>query len=172
VDESTKQKVREFVDNVDVWAEKLSKDLSIILSCESLMSAMIVENKKELVEISLDYWTYEQCKSWFLHSQLSKITTHILEVVYLENSVIPDDVERAFLEERVKFKGERWVIHKNDADPFPSSPHAHNYESMLKLHLGNGDLYNRTTKVGAMKKKDFKALRCSFKKVKMPVLEV
>ncbi|WP_125564038.1 hypothetical protein [Pseudoalteromonas rubra] len=172
MDEFSKQKVREFADNVGHWAERLSTDFSIILSCESLMLAMLVENKKELVEISLEPWTYDKCKIWFLKSQLSERTTKILEAVYLENSAIPVSVERALLEEQVKFKGERWVIHKNDADPFPSSPHAHNYESMLKLHLGNGDLYRRTTKVGTMKKKDFKSLRNSFKKVKMPELEV
>ncbi len=34
-----------------------------------------------------------------------------------------------------------WRIHKNDPDPFPSDPHAHNVESGLKLDLSNGRLW-------------------------------
>jgi hypothetical protein len=37
--------------------------------------------------------------------------------------------------------GHIWRILVNDADPFPSNPHAHNLESGLKLDLGDGRLY-------------------------------
>ena len=44
---------------------------------------------------------------------------------------------------KVKVKGECWIIHKNDRDPFPSNPHAHNYDSFAAygLDLGTGRLY-------------------------------
>ncbi len=43
------------------------------------------------------------------------------------------------------------MVHKNDADPLPSSPHAHNYEQCLKMHLGTGDLYQRKERVALSK---------------------
>lgn len=44
---------------------------------------------------------------------------------------------------RIKEKGQIWVIHKNDLDPIPSNPHAHNVESNIKLDLSNGDCFIR-----------------------------
>lgn len=42
--------------------------------------------------------------------------------------------------------GLRWRVHKNDADPFPSRPHAHCVAGQerfvgCKLHLGTGQLF-------------------------------
>ncbi len=48
---------------------------------------------------------------------------------------------RELREATVKCGGYIWRIHRNDADPFPSNPHAHNLENGLKLHLGTGQLY-------------------------------
>lgn len=59
------------------------------------------------------------------------------------DGIIPDDVLRMITEKVIKVKGEVWEIHRYDADPFPSSPHAHNYAANLKLHLGTGDLYDK-----------------------------
>jgi len=67
--------------------------------------------------------------------------------IELEQSIIPEGVPILLAEAQVKLRGEIWVVHKNDADPFPSDPHAHNYEQRLKLHLGNGDLYVHREKV-------------------------
>ena len=64
----------------------------------------------------------------------------------------------------------QWVVHKNDPDPFPSDPHAHNYEADLKLHLGNGELYNGSKCVGKIPAKKFKELRSSFKSISLPPL--
>ncbi|HHF3044328.1 hypothetical protein WMQ59_22555 [Vibrio diabolicus] len=172
MNELEQKKVREYAENTFKWAAQLSNELSINLSSESLMLAMVRENEKELLDIALESWTYEQCKSWYSQSKLALSVPVIEEVVYLDESAIPCDTERAIEEELVKFKGERWVIHKNDADPFPSSPHAHNYEARLKLHMGNGDLYNGTELVGKMNKKSFIKLRNSFKKVQLPTLEI
>lgn len=44
---------------------------------------------------------------------------------------------------RVKAKGLIWVIHKYDADPFPSNPHAHQLENNIKLDLSNGKCYQK-----------------------------
>jgi hypothetical protein len=63
--------------------------------------------------------------------------------VSLDASILPDGLPLHLMEVEVKLKGEKWTVHKYDADPFPSNPHAHNYERSLKLHLGNGDIYLR-----------------------------
>lgn len=61
--------------------------------------------------------------------------------IVLEESIIPLGIPIFVTEAQVKLRGEVWVVHKNDADPFPSNPHAHNYQQRLKMHLGTGDLY-------------------------------
>lgn len=81
--------------------------------------------------------------------------------VVLEESIVPAGVPVLLTEAEVKLKGEKWTIHKNDADPFPSSPHAHNYEQGLKMDLRTGDLYQRNARVacGRVEKKYLLKLR-------------
>jgi hypothetical protein len=67
--------------------------------------------------------------------------------VEFADSIIPASVTILLTEAKVKLQGEIWQVHKNDADPFPSNPHAHNYRNRVKLHLGNGDLYGYKEKV-------------------------
>jgi hypothetical protein len=48
------------------------------------------------------------------------------------------------LQEDLRVNGERWRIHKSDADPNPSNPHAHcvaGKHKGCKLHLGTRQLY-------------------------------
>lgn len=59
----------------------------------------------------------------------------------------------------VKVKGEVWKVHKNDPDPFPSSPHAHNYDTGEKLHLGTGDIYKGKSITRKLKEKQLKFLQ-------------
>src|SRR5260370_13521319 len=51
---------------------------------------------------------------------------HLCEVV-LEKSIVPVGVPMSLTEAEVKLDGEKWTVHKYDADPFPSNPHAHCY---------------------------------------------
>jgi hypothetical protein len=96
-----------------------------------------------------------------------------LEFAY---SLIPEGVPRLLTEKEVKFKGEIWVIHKNDADPFPSSPHAHNYQENLVIHLGDGRLFRKREEVGRLGKKRFIELRTrileELEDVELPALAV
>lgn len=77
-----------------------------------------------------------------------------------EDGIIPDDALVILTEKVVKVKGEVWEIHRYDADPWPSDPHAHNYASRLKMHLGTGELFdnNRQSK-GKIKAKKLAAIR-------------
>ena len=94
----------------------------------------------------------------------------VLETVVLDSSILPEGIERLITEETIKHKGEQWVIHANDADPFPSDPHAHNYESGLKLHLGTGGLYKKKALVDSVRCKDLKLLRDKIKTRPLPEL--
>jgi hypothetical protein len=57
------------------------------------------------------------------------------------------------LEEDFAVGGEIWRVHKADADPFPSRPHAHCIGGKkrfvgCKLHLGTAELYNGREALG------------------------
>lgn len=57
------------------------------------------------------------------------------------------------LEEDYRVKGEVWRVHKGDADPYPSQPHAHCVGGAkrfvgLTLHLGTGELYDGRKALG------------------------
>ena len=96
----------------------------------------------------------------------------VLEVIHLKDSIVPAGVQQALDEERVKHNGEIWTIHKSDKDPFPSNPHAHNYEKRLKMDLGSGELYNGLKKVGKIDKNSFIAFRAKIRNVTLPELAI
>jgi hypothetical protein len=61
------------------------------------------------------------------------------------------DSNRYILEEDYKVSGDIWRVHLNDADPFPSKPHAHCVGGTkrfvgMKLHLGTGQLFDSSNK--------------------------
>ena len=54
---------------------------------------------------------------------------------------------RIFVQKDYKVSGEVWQVHKTDADPFPSRPHAHCVAGRrsfvgTKLHLGTRQLFD------------------------------
>jgi hypothetical protein len=58
---------------------------------------------------------------------------------------------RFILEEDFTVDGEKWRVHKHDADPYPSNPHAHCIAGSrrfigCKLHLGTGALFDAKNK--------------------------
>lgn len=66
---------------------------------------------------------------------------------------------------RIKAKGNIYIIHKNDLDPFPSNPHAHIYGQCLKLDLSNGNLYRKKQLVEKIPKKEFLLIRSKITEV-------
>jgi hypothetical protein len=154
----------------DATTERLSTELSVRVSPEALLVALVKQaacSVDELAEMDLPF---ELIKLLFEQSDEYKLTPKYIAIAEMDESIIPNDVERAILEQYVKHKGEIWVIHRNDADPHPSDPHAHNYEACLKLHLGNGDLYKKTTVVGNVGKKALLALREKISNIELPPL--
>jgi hypothetical protein len=82
--------------------------------------------------------------------------------ISIDESALPSDLPLHLREAEVELNGKKWTIHKYDADPFPSNPHAHNYALNLKLHLGNGLLYfgkERKSSCGQMARKELLTLR-------------
>ncbi|WP_391087842.1 hypothetical protein [Vibrio sp. NH-UV-68] len=96
----------------------------------------------------------------------------IIQKVISKETLIPSGVPVVIEKKKYRVKGEVWVVHKNDVDPFPSSPHAHNYDQNLVMHLGNGRMYRKRNYVATAKKKQFLALRQQIDCVTLPPLEI
>jgi hypothetical protein len=97
----------------------------------------------------------------------------LLAEIEFARSPIPQGVPRRLDEVTIKKDGCIWRIHKNDADPFPSNPHAHNVESGLKLDLSSGGLYrgrNYTGENVSKKDLDFIRKQAELKNVPLPRL--
>lgn len=170
--ESHKGRIRELWGKTPEYCSYVESQTSIRIPPADLIVALMEATGKDFQELALEDWNSEKILGAIRNTEyLSRFPVIQEEVVVVEETIIPDNVIRGIYEEQVKFKGEKWVVHKNDVDPFPSNPHAHNYESGLKLHLGNGELYDGTTLVGAIPCKKLKQLRGLFSRTTMPVLE-
>lgn len=60
---------------------------------------------------------------------------------------------RYILEEDYRVSGEVWRVHKSDADPYPSNPHAHCVGGAKRfigctLHLGTAELFRKRDGTG------------------------
>ncbi len=68
-----------------------------------------------------------------------------------------------------------WRIRKNDTEPFPSNPHAHNLESGLRLDLSSGSLFFEESNTGKKISKahlDFIREQASIMNIPLPPLEL
>ena len=88
-------------------------------------------------------------------SEKKNVLTHFT----LEAKILPEHACEDLLKKaQIKVKGDIWIIHKGDVDPFPSKPHAHNYNENIKVHLGNGELYRKKDNVGKLERKKYRRL--------------
>lgn len=97
--------------------------------------------------------TLERIEELLAGFEFSKFHPVVLATVELDESILPGDLPRRLEEKQVKVGGEVWLIHQNDADPFPSRPHAHNKASGVSLDLKTGLLYQKRQHVGQVRKK-------------------
>jgi hypothetical protein len=86
----------------------------------------------------------------------------------LEEDIIPPGIPRLLREQRIRLNDNVWTIHRNDTDPFPSNPHAHNYAEGLKLDLSNGVLYDYRRIAGRIKYKHLLTLRERIQHLDLP----
>jgi hypothetical protein len=143
--------------------EDLSKHFSVIhnmqITSEDIFWALfIVLGDAESLEFATDIWDldldYEHC-----FEALSKFDFGLLRVeIASKEGIVP---KRFLLQYkvRVKFKGQTWVIHRYDADPFPSNPHAHCLDQNIKLDLSTGGFYRKRQLMGKIKAKDLMQIR-------------
>ena len=139
--------------------ERLSLELAVRVTAEELLLSLVKQTGKELQDVADLDLAYESIKAFYVKSEEYKSQPKVLATIELSESIIPDGVVRAIYDQQVKHNGEIWMVHKNDADPHPPIPHAHNYDANLKLHLGNGDLYDKKKIVGNVGKKSLIAIR-------------
>lgn len=94
--------------------------------------------------------------------------------LYGDECILPKGIPVHLYEKQIKVKGQIWELHKNDADPFPSDPHAHNYETGLKLDLSNGNLYKKKKYTDSITKKTLLVIRDKYTEAgfTMPTLTV
>jgi hypothetical protein len=104
----------------------------------------------------------------------SKYHPELLAEIELDESLIPEGIPRLLTEATIKNRGEVWRVHKNDADPFPSNPHAENYASGLRLNLSTGGLFRKREELGRIGRKELLEIRgrAESKGVSLPPLIV
>ncbi len=135
----------------------------------ALAEVCSLDDSMELLNME---WTPESIVERLQDYNFKRLHPETVDRVQLDESIIPDGGTRLLTEQRIRQDGEIWVIHKNDADPFPSDPHAHNYQSGHSLHLGNGDLFLRRNLVGRIRRKLLLELRGRIQVESLPPLEV
>jgi hypothetical protein len=150
--------------------ERLCSDLAVRVSPEELVLILTIGTGKSLDELADLDLSLDQVKLIYQESDGYKADPKVLAIVDFEESIIPEGTERALFEQYVTHNGERWVIHKSDADPHPSTPHAHNYDSNLKLHLGSGELYMGRRRVGKIRAKHLVEIRERISGIDLPPL--
>ena len=126
------------------------------------------ENAVELIHKDL---TGEVIVDHLRAFNFEKYHPEILGEIELDEPILPEGTVKLLTEQTVKVKGEIWQVHKNDADPFPSIPHAHNYASGLSLHLGTGELFKKRDKVTQLQCKKLLAIREKLTKFDLPKLD-
>lgn len=122
----------------------------------ALMEILQTDEPTDLLEIN---HTADEMVEALRTFDFRKFHPEILAEFVMDESVVPHGTLRRLTEVTVNQKGERWRIHKNDADPFPSNPHGDSPDTGLKLDLSTGYLYRKRMCVGKIKKKHLKAIR-------------
>lgn len=133
---------------------------------EALACTLKLDDQFDLLALNLDSEKMLNVLGSFDFRWLSPIAQ-----VSFDSSIIPEGVPIRFVEALIKHRNEIWLVYQNDADPFPSQPHAHNGENDLKLHLGNGNLYRKREVVGKIRFKDLMVIREKLAHITLPPLE-
>ncbi|MDD4460322.1 MAG: hypothetical protein PHQ24_11075 [Proteiniphilum sp.] len=149
------------IHGLDILSENIQIALGEVLDIEPMLTHLHLNQKRltanQMIELLKEY-------------DFNILQPVVLEAIELDFSIIPDNTPRLLTEEVIRCNNEKWVVHKNDADPFPPV-HAHNYESQLKLDLSTGSLYTNHNKyVSDINCKTLKKIRSKFKIVTLPPL--
>ena len=150
-----------------------SKCISDTITRDEIFYALYLTYHNDLGwEHPVDFWslevTFNEAKS-----KLEKFDWKtVVSTIETSENLVPKE----FLVQtkvQIKSKGLIWRIHKYDADPFPSNPHAHLIESGIKLDLSNGKCYKKKLLVHTIKRKDLLRIREeASKNFNLPQLEI
>lgn len=102
-----------------------------------------------------------------------------LEIAFERDNWIEDRDGRVYMQKDYRVNGTIWQVHKTDADPFPSWPHAHCVGGQrryigMKLHLGTAELFDGARPAGfRLKEKQFlklvELIQPKFPHIKLPL---
>lgn len=149
----------ELLDLIVELKYKYQKSFNIEISEDAIETALIIlladdykfEWHGALLNVNISFetaWNY--IKDFDFSTLENQIET--------ATSILPD--EYTYLQKvKIKSSGVIWIIHKNDKDPFPSSPHAHYLGRNIKLDLSTGKCYHIRKYVYAITRKELKMIR-------------
>lgn len=152
----------------------LSQYRAIKITASDIQSALCESfgfDEEEAVALINENLTGQDIVARLRDFNFEKYHPEILGEVELDDSILPPGTFKLLTEQTVKVKGEIWQVHKNDADPFPSIPHAHNYASRVSLHLGTGELFKKRKMVDQLQCKKLLAIREKLDKFELPKLD-
>lgn len=151
------------IERLDNILNSLVEEFKVLISPkitrEHIFDAIFLQlQKSHNLEHPLDFWglqiTYEEA---VITLKLFDFNT-VFNTIETQADLIPKDLLMNF-KVRVKSKGLIWVVHKYDADPFPSNPHAHLLDSSIKMDLSNGKCYKNKIYQMKVKRKDLLKIR-------------
>jgi hypothetical protein len=144
--------------------EDLVKDLiknGIFVTEEQVWAAIQIYCHETFPE-EIEFWS----DILFIKVEYSILLAYVsaidFESIKIEFDTTTADIHYSLLlmtKAEVKHNGLIWVVHKNDKDPFPSNPHAHQIDNRFKMHLGNGKIYLKRKEISQLRKKEFLAVR-------------
>ncbi|MES2521400.1 MAG: hypothetical protein V4617_01790 [Gemmatimonadota bacterium] len=149
------------------YAESTGLKLAPNAAQQALCDLLGLSNPIDLLTQS---WNVDRIRSLLCAMELETASTVVEEILLLK-PLLPAVEPRLLTEQTIDFDSEQWRIHKNDADPFPSNPHAHCLGYPLKLHLGTGVLYKKRKVHSSVPWKDFLAFRVLIKYAPLPPLD-
>jgi hypothetical protein len=136
---------------------------------EALEDVLTVERSESVLRDRLDV---QRIIDLLRDYNFASLFPQVLIEITLDEPAIPAGAQRRLEERTVKAAGEVWRVHKSDADPFPSNPHAHNLESGLKLHLGTGELFLKRQLAGKITEEKLMSIRQKLPGVPLPPLAI
>ncbi|MGM8360966.1 hypothetical protein ACSV4D_03515 [Flavobacterium sp. ARAG 55.4] len=165
------------IENLDKILNKLSNHYSELnaksILREDIFDALYLSLKNKLDwEHPLDFWDLEINEDEAKNVLSDFDFKTVFFKVHTNKNIIPQDLLMQY-KVKIKSNGLIWLIHKYDADPFPSNPHAHELNNGIKLDLKNGNCYRKNQFLHTIKKKDLLEIRKqASKKFNLPELEI
>ncbi len=147
---------------MDSLSVRLSEELDKTITSENISEAYYLatfdQNNYQWILSIVDSEPNEE----EIYKTIKKFPFECLRGITVPDELFPDGLLME-MKVRVKVKNHKWVIHKNDVDPFPSNPHAHLVGQGLKLDLNTGELYRGRYKIDKLNHKDLESIRKKFK---------